>query len=267
MYRTGNPNDRLAVKLFLLWRDHRSVAHQPVDFGQAGGAVHALPADLQSCRPIQKQRQAALEAVAVQVYQHVQTRIHNVLCQGRVRNVTKLPDAILRVIDIAGLRRRRRSIGEEVDLEAVAIMGVEDAHIHLHPVARAEERSEIADPQFASRFVWRCGDAVHTARLPLDPAPPCRQNGGIVLLRSARRNAGDAAQRDRPHLGIGALRCALILGDRSVGFAEVEQCFGQVAADHIRVRHQAHGMTQRIGRIRVHLQRQAGAAEAVPGRM
>src|SRR5580658_7120425 len=55
------------------------------------------------------------------------------------------PDAITLVVQVTRGRRRQFAIDDEIDLEAAPIMGIQDPHVHFHPVLFRKKGAVISD--------------------------------------------------------------------------------------------------------------------------
>src|SRR5579884_881373 len=143
--------DSLAVVRLLFWRDDRLVAHQPIEGSDAGGGKHVEPADDHRRRPQHEQPKPLLEAVAVEINQDVDARLRDDLGSPLVCGTADEVDVIVGPIPVAALRRRIITVGEQMDLEAAAIMVVNHAPNRLHPVAGTKEGGDVADTQLPAQ--------------------------------------------------------------------------------------------------------------------
>ena len=169
-----------------------------------------------------------------------------------------------RKIAIAGDLPGRLAVDEEMDVEARAVVMVDRAEHRLHPVAVAEERRDVADPQLAARS--RSVAAGRQARCGAGrPGAATLQYRGVVGAHGARDDAGDAQQGFAPQRGVADAGGAAVAFDRVVDLAQLEQRLAQVEPRLRQIGTQRDGAAQAARRLAESIARQRGAAEAVPG--
>jgi hypothetical protein len=147
--RSGHPQHALAVEAFLIGGHDGIVADDVIEAVDSRRREHVEPADDHRRRAQHEQPEAPRVAVAVEVHEDVDAEARDIVGQTVVRRAGDVVHVISRKIAIARGLAGRLAVDEEVDVEALTVVMVDGSEHRFHPVAVAEERRDVTDPQLA----------------------------------------------------------------------------------------------------------------------
>ncbi len=144
--RARNAQDGFGKVRFIGGVDYVGVADEVVVGGDAGGCVKVEPADNDRRRLAGDEGEAAEFAVAIEINEDVEVQLFDAISRFVIGQGGDVKEVVGGVVLVAGASGAR-SVGEEVELEAGAVVVVEQAPDRLHPMVGLEKGGEVADAE------------------------------------------------------------------------------------------------------------------------